>query len=293
MTLTAQNEYGKIDEVYIKSITAGFRNQSDLDRNWKDLGYLFCPDFEIACEEYEHFKSILGSYASAVHSFPEDTDTGIDSIYCRDASIVTDHGVIPCNMGKDARNTEPEAQARHYKAQGVKILGSIQSPGLLEGGDTAWIDQNTLAVGKGYRTNAEGVRQLKALLDPYGIKVLAYDLPHFQGPQDVFHLMSIFSPIDKDLAVVYSPLMPVAFRQMLLQKGYKFVEVPEEEFISMGCNVLALAPRTCTMTTGNPKTEKLLIHAGCKVITYEGKHISVAGGGGPTCLTRPTRRLRQ
>ncbi|NNF34388.1 MAG: hypothetical protein HKN68_09790 [Saprospiraceae bacterium] len=290
MKFSAQNEYGKVEEVYIKSIEDGFRNQSELDNHWKDLGYLFQPDFDKACKEYDNFKNIIKTYATTVQSFPEDDLTGIDSIYCRDASIVTDHGVILCNMGKNQRNTEPESQARFFQSQGVSILGRVNTPGLIEGGDTAWLDQETLIVGKGYRSNAEGVAQLKALLNPYGIKVLSYDLPHFQGPQDVFHLMSIFSPVDKDLAVVYSPLMPVAFRQMLLQNGYKLIEVPKEEFYSMGCNVLALAPRICMMTKGSPKTEKLLTDAGCEVISYEGKHISVAGGGGPTCLTRPFKR---
>lgn len=290
MKYTAQNEYGKLETVYIKSITDGFRNQSYIDENWKDLGYLFKPNFNKARKEYDTFKSILESYATTIFSFPQDTSTGIDSIYCRDASIITDQGVILCNMGKNQRKTEPEAQARFYQSQGVSILGRINAPGLIEGGDTIWLDHETLVVGKGYRSNAEGVSQLKTILDPHGIKVFSFDLPHFWGPEDVFHLMSIFSPADKDLAVVYSPLMPVAFRQMLLQKGYELIEVPKDEFYSMGCNVLALAPRQCMMTKGNPKTEKLLINAGCKVYAYEGKHISVAGGGGPTCLTRPVQR---
>jgi N-dimethylarginine dimethylaminohydrolase len=291
MKVTAQNEYGKIAEVYIKGIVEGFVNQSILDNNWEDLGYVFRPDFNEACVEYDEFRKIIESSSHTVHAFPEDAETGIDSIYCRDASIVTDQGVILCNMGKGTRSTEPEAQERYFKSRGIKILGSIQFSGLLEGGDTAWIDQDTLVVGKGYRSNAEGVAQLKEILDPYGITVLAYDLPHYNGPQDVFHLMSVFSPVDKDLAVVYSPLMPVAFRQMLLDRGYQLIDVPTEEFESMGCNVLALSPRKCMIVKGNPRTEQLLDEAGCEVISYKGRHISIAGGGGPTCLTRPAMRV--
>ncbi|HEX4374510.1 MAG TPA: arginine deiminase family protein, partial [Puia sp.] len=141
-----------------------------------------------------------------------------------------------------------------------------------------------------YRTNEEGIRQLKTLLNPIGVEVVVAELPHYKGPNDVFHLMSILSPVDKNFAVVYSPLMPIAFRNLLLKKGYELIEVPDDEFELMGCNVLALAPRICLMVAGNPKTKLLLEKAGCEVIEYFGNEISVKGGGGPTCLTRPIVR---
>jgi N-dimethylarginine dimethylaminohydrolase len=146
-------------------------------------------------------------------------------------------------------------------------------------------------VGHTYRTNPEGIRQLTSLLAPLGVEVISVPLPHYKGPSDVFHLMSILSPVDKDLAVVYSPLMPIPFRELLLQRGYRLVEVPDEEFESMGCNVLALGPRNCLMVAGNPKTKAGLEAAGCRVTEYQGAEISVKGGGGPTCLTRPILRI--
>jgi N-dimethylarginine dimethylaminohydrolase len=145
-------------------------------------------------------------------------------------------------------------------------------------------------VGHTYRTNLEGIKQLTEFLAPQGVQVITAAMPHYKGPSDVFHLMSVLSPVDKNLAVVFSPLMPIAFRNILLQRGFELVEVPEEEFDSMGCNVLALAPRVCLMVKGNPKTKAALELAGCKVIEYEGADISVKGGGGPTCLTRPITR---
>ena len=86
--------------------------------------------------------------------------------------------------------------------------------------------------------------------------------------------------------------MPIVFRNYLLGRGYELVEVPDEEFDSMGCNVLALAPRICLMVDGNPKTRAALEKAGCKVYVYQGNEISVKGGGGPTCLTRPLQRFK-
>lgn len=222
--------------------------------------------------------------------FPQDNSVSMDSIYCRDASIATDKGMIICNMGKAARLPEPSAAAKVYRELNIPILGEIVAPGTVEGGDVAWLDTKTLAVGRTYRTNTEGIRQLRRLLEPDGITVMEVQLPHYKGVSDVFHLMSIFSPVDKDLAVVYSPLMPIVFREALLKRGYQLVEVPEAEFDTMGCNVLALAPRKCLMVKGNIITKQRLLDAGANVIEYEGKEISYKGGGGPTCLTRPLWR---
>ena len=198
--------------------------------------------------------------------------------------------MILCNMGKLERVQEPNAQLKAFESHAIPILGCIESPGTLEGGDVAWLDEKTLAVGHTYRTNTEGIAQLKQLLEPKGIEIIVAELPHYNGKKDVFHLMSILSPIASDLAVVYSPLMPIKFRNELKNRGFSFVEVTDEEFISMGCNVLAIAPRKCLMVDGNPNTKSLLLKAGCEVFTYKGDEISVKGGGGPTCLTRPLLR---
>ena len=152
-----------------------------------------------------------------------------------------------------------------------------------------WLDEHTLVAGHGYRTNAAGIARLRELVGP-GIEVMEVPLPHWKGESDVFHLMSFLSPLDADLALVYSPLMPVPFRRHLLERGMRLVEVPDEEFDSMGCNVLALGPRRALMMTGNPVTRTRLLDAGVEVIEYEGAEISAKGCGGPTCLTRPLVR---
>jgi len=194
-------------------------------------------------------------------------------------------------MGKAGRALEPKSQEQFFKKKKIKILGKIEAPGTIEGGDVAWLDKHTLAVGHTYRTNEDGIKQLKGLLEPWGISVIIVDLPHYKGKQDVFHLMSILSPVDKNLAVVYSPLMPIKFRNELLRRGFELIEVPEEEFESMGCNVLAIGPRHCIMVDGNYMTQKRMEAAGCVVETYKGEDISLKGGGGPTCLTRPLLRV--
>lgn len=290
MSLTTQSESGTVKSIFIKHAKDAFISDENLSKDWQALNYLGKPDYTIALSEYTSFEKLLKSLGAEVHYFPADNTVSMDSIYCRDAAIATDKGVVICNMGKAGRMNEPTAQRKAFEKAGFTILGEITAPGTVEGGDVAWLDTKTMAVGHTYRTNEEGIRQLTALLAPAGIKVVSYPLPHYKGPSDVFHLMSIFSPVAPDVAVVYSPLMPIVFRNELINRGYKLVEVPDEEFDSMGCNVLAIAPKVCIMVKGNPKTKAGLLSAGCTVHEYEGQEISVKGGGGPTCLTRPMYR---
>jgi N-dimethylarginine dimethylaminohydrolase len=291
MKVTRHSEYLKLASVYLKSAKNSFLSEEELSEHWKTLQYLSKPNFKKSLEEYAAFQTFFREKNISTCFFPINRKTKIDSIYSRDASIATDFGIIICNMGKQGRIHEPYAQLEAYKMNNINILGEIKFPGTLEGGDVAWLDQNTLAVGHTYRTNEEGISQLKGLLQPKGIEIIVVELPHYKGKSDVFHLMSLLSPVDKNLAVVYSPLMPIKFRNELLERGFQLVEVPEQEFDSMGCNVLAVAPRDCLMVAGNPITRKLLEDAGASVHIYEGNEISVKGGGGPTCLTRPIDRI--
>ncbi|HMJ68226.1 MAG TPA: arginine deiminase family protein [Cyclobacteriaceae bacterium] len=291
MKTTCHSEYGRLVTVMLKKAGDAFIDERTLSDQWKPLNFLSKPDLRASASQYATFENILTSAGAKPLFLPADKAQSIDSIYCRDASIVSDFGVVLCNMSKANRAEEPAAEGVAFGKHGVKILGIIKSPGTLEGGDCAWIDEKTFAVGHTYRTNEEGIRQLRSFLEPHGIEVLVAQMPHYRGPSDVFHLMSVFSPVDKDLAVVYSPLMPISFRDALLRRNYRFVEVPDSEFDSMGCNVLAIEPRKCVMVRGNPETKARMEKAGCTVIEYDGSEISVKGGGGPTCLTRPLDRM--
>ena len=290
MKRTCQSEYGALQSVFIKKASDAFIDQNIIARQWKQLNFLSEPNGLVAEHESALFEELLKSTGAEVKFFTKDNSVSLDSIYCRDASIATDEGIILCNMGKVARQDEPIAAAKVYRELGITILGEIKGSATVEGGDVAWLDPNTLAVGRTYRTNEEGIQQLRELLEPAGIQIIEVHLPHYKGPTDVFHLMSIFSPVDKDLAVVYSPLMPIVFRNELIKRGYALVEVPEGEFDTMGCNVLAVAPRQCLMVHGNTVTKARLQAAGCHVKEYAGQEISYKGGGGPTCLTRPLWR---
>ena len=292
MDITCHSEVGKLKSIFIKPVAAAFISEDHIQRYWKTLNFLDKPSLENAVSEYKVFQSHIQQASEDVLYLSEDASVNMDSIYCRDASVATNNGMIICTMGKIARGNEPLAEQKAFEANGIAILGTIKAPGTLEGGDVAWLDEYTLAVGHTYRTNTEGIRQLTNLVNPMGVEVITVSLPHYKGPNDVFHLMSILSPVDHNLAVVYSPLMPISFRSYLLERGYTLIEVPDQEFESMGCNVLALAPRHCILVEGNLKTKLLLENCGCSVIEYKGEDISVKGGGGPTCLTRPLYRYK-
>jgi len=286
MTLTAQSDVGRLRRVIVKHVRDAFVDDATIERHWQDLNYYGRPDLPRAIDEYDRFVDLMKRFDIAVDFLPADNKVGMDSLYPRDTTITTDRGVILCSMGKPQRRTEPDAIAGFLRLHQAHIHGAISGAGSIEGGDVTWLDPQTLAVGRGYRTNDEGIRQLKQLLEPE-VEVITVPLPHWKGPSDVFHLMSIVSPIDRDLAVVYSPLLPVPFRELLLARGIRLVEVPDEEFEGMGCNILALAPRTCAMRTGLPKTRQRLVEAGVEVHEFAGEEICGRGAGGPTCMTRP------
>ena len=289
MEIGSLTEYGTLASVVVKHVRDAFVDERTIAAQWQRLNYTAPPDLSRAIDQHDRFIDILRSSGATVYELPPDPQTTLDSIYVRDAAIVSPAGTILCAMGKAERATEPSAQERAFSGFGLSIAGRITPPGKLEGGDLIWLDDRTLAVGRGYRTNAEGIRQLRTLVGE-SVNVIEVPLPHWHGPGDVMHLMSLISPIDRDLAVVYSRLLPVPFREWLLERGIRLVEVPDQEFETMGANVLALAPRRCLMLAGNPLTRRAIEHAGGEVLEYEGSEISVKGAGGPTCLTRPLAR---
>ncbi len=289
-TYGSQSMIAPVRRMLLKHPREAFKDQANVDRQWEGLHYLSRPDFEVALSEYGRFADLLGQFGMEIHYLPREAATSLDSIYTHDPVIVTNRGAVLGNMGKPAREPEPAAAGEYLEEIGVPVLGRITGRGRLEGGDVLWIDERTVAVGQGYRTNAEGARQLKELLGDTVDEIIPVPLPHWTGPDDCLHLMSFISIVDANLAVVYSRLMPVPFRQWLLERGFQLVEAPDEEYDPFGCNVLAVAPRQCVMLSGNPATKQRLEAAGAQVWMFDGAEIALKGTGGPTCLTRPILR---
>jgi N-dimethylarginine dimethylaminohydrolase len=280
-------DIGPWARIIVRHPNHAFGDAAKIAREWRNLGYLACPDPAKAADQFDTFVTLLSAHAPVTLSLTPSDQLSLDSTYVRDASIMSSRGAILCRMGKPQRASEPAALIAAYKSIDIPLVGAITAPGTIEGGDFTWLTPRIAAVGRGYRTNDEGIRQLRVLLGDTIDELIVVPLPHHRGPSDVFHLMSIISPVDHNLAVVFSPLMPIPFRERLLDLDIALVEVPPEEFESMGANVLAVAPRQCVMVDGNPRTRAALERAGAGVAVYDGSEISLNGGGGPTCLTRP------
>ena len=255
---------------------------------WKTYSWRAEPDPGEAAAEHEAFRALLAEAGAEVVLAETPHGPDPDAIYVYDPALVADSGAILLRPGKEGRRGEPAAMGADFVEAGVPIAGQLDAPALAEGGDTVWLDDRTLLVGRGYRTNDAGIAALGELLP--GVEVVAFDLPHYHGAGEVLHLMSFLSPLDVDLAAVYLPLMPVRLVEILQEREIQFVEVPDEEFETMGPNVLALGPRVALALEGNDETRRRMEAAGVDVRVYKGDHISRLGDGGPTCLTRPLLR---
>jgi dimethylargininase len=252
--------------------------------------YVSQPVLEVAQTEHDALVATLRKQGCEVLYHETTLPDHADAIFTHDPVFVTDAGAVILKMGKADRRGEEAAIATTLEALGVPVLATLEGEATAEGGDLVWLDHQTLAVGRGYRTNAEGLRQLTAALRPLGVETVEVQLPHGDGPGSCLHLMSFISMLDHDLAVIYPPLVPVPFMELLSERGINLVEVPEEEYPTMGPNVLALAPRRSLAIEGNPVTRKRMEAAGCEVLTYRGSELSLKAEGGATCLTRPILR---
>ncbi|MGA3674894.1 dimethylarginine dimethylaminohydrolase family protein [Lysinibacillus agricola] len=282
--------YAPLKHVIVKHPKDAFRSQEHLSDEWKTFNYLSEPNYNEALREYAEFTSILEKYVEKIDYLPESEEVGLDSLYAHDPVKFTPKGAIILKSGKKLRQSEAAVYQTFLQEKGIPIIGELTGDAVADGGDIVWLDDRTLVVGRGYRTNDEAIRQLKDMTADIVDEFIVVQLSHDLGEAECLHLMSFISMVDKDLAVVHSRLMPVFFRQLLIERGIQLVEVPKDEYDALGCNVLALGPRVCMLPNGNPMTKQQLLDAGATVYEYKGNEITVKGTGGPTCLTCPVVR---
>jgi len=286
MRYGCQSMTGRIERVLVKHPREAYVNDETLRAQWQGLNYSACPDYDKAVTEFEGFVDLLKRFIPEIHYLPEDVRVTVDSIYAHDSVIITARGAILCNMTREQRRYEPAAMNDFLPELGIPVLGVIKDEGRLECGDVVWIDERTLSVGRGRRTNNEGIRQLRQLVQDFVAELIVVDLP-----DEVFHLMGIISLIDENLAVINSTMLPKSFREWLIRRGFELLSVPPAESQTLACNILTLAPRQCILLSGNPQTQDILTNKSIEVLTYSGDEISLKGSGGPTCLTRPLLRV--
>jgi N-dimethylarginine dimethylaminohydrolase len=287
-TYGAQSMAAPLKRVLMRS-AAGAMRRADA-KEWH-----YGPGFEPAraAAQYRALAGLVAAGGADIEWLPDEDDGLSDSVFTHDPSLMTDHGAIVLVMGKTLRRSEPALHEAAYLKLGIPVLGRIDDPGQVEGGDCVWVDRKTLAIGRGVRTNQAGIEQMSKLLAPLGVEVLGYDLPLWMGEEACLHLMSVISPLDDDLALVHSPLLPAAFYQLLRARGIALVEGDAEEFRAsngLSLNVLPTSPRDVIAVAGFPRTRAAMEAVGCRVQTFEADALCIACEGGPTCLTRPILR---
>ena len=257
---------------------------------WHYVGPL---DARKLVHQYDAFVRHVANSGTEIDWIPDAEDGLADSVFVFDPSFMTPWGAIVLRPGKVLRRPEVALHEALYERLGVPVIGAIEGPGVAEGGDLLWLDEGTLAVGRGFRTNQAGIDQLTSILEPHGVQLHAFDLPLWQGSEACLHLLSLVSPLDRDLALVYPPLLPVALYQFMWERGIECLEASDKEFKSsrgLSLNVLALAPRKCVAVAGFPGTLRLMKDAGCQVTCFIANALCIPCEGGPTCMTLPLLR---
>jgi N-dimethylarginine dimethylaminohydrolase len=278
----AQSMTAPLREVLVKAPGPAFGRAFDDP----DVGFLRPVDFERARRELAGLVDVLDGLGVAVHVLDAETDDP-DLVYTFDPLLVADGGAIPLRPGKPNRAGEPDVLEAWTRARGIPTLGRIEAPGTLEGGDTFWLRPDLLCIGRTMRTNDAGARQLAAIA---GGDARIFDVPYWKGPAELVHLLSVISPVADDVAVVFLPLLPMGLFELLSDLRYRLVEVPEEEYATLGCNVLAVRPGVVVVADGNAVTRRRLEAAGVEVHAVPLGEVGENGSGGATCLTRPVLR---
>jgi N-dimethylarginine dimethylaminohydrolase len=269
--------------------TAGW-NQPERAARWKQLGFQDAPDFEAAQSQHEALCRELKTAGAEVIELAPASDLSLDAVYAHDASLPTDFGLIVMHPGKVNRASEGQHHGAFCLRLAIPMLAKIIAPATTEAGDMVWLDSKTLLIGQGYRTNAAGIQQMRALLAPKGVEVLSAPLPYGPGPSACLHLMSLISLLDEHTALVDLPRLSVETVELLKSREFKFIEIDRSERDTLACNVLALGEKRLLAIEENRKTNASLRQAGFDVRTFPGSELCINGSGGPTCLTRPLRR---
>jgi N-dimethylarginine dimethylaminohydrolase len=281
---------GRLKRVMVCSPRAAGWNQPSIADRWRELGFLHPPDFATAQAQHDELCHELEAAGGEVLHLPAASDLSLDAVYTHDPSLASDYGLIGLHPGKPNRIPEASRQVDFCLKLGIPTLGGIQPPGKTEAGDMVWLDSTTLLIGQGYRTNAAGIAQMLALLQPHGVEVLSAPLPYGPGPSACLHLMSLMSLLDRQTVLVDLPWLAVETVELLKSRGYRFIEIDYSERDTLACNVLSLGDRRLIALEENRKTNHKLREAGFDVQTFPGSELCINGGGGPTCLTRPLLR---
>jgi N-dimethylarginine dimethylaminohydrolase len=248
-------------------------------------------DLVTAQAEHDAYTDLLGALGVRVRRLVTQTSDP-DLVYTFDPVLMTDAGAILLRPGKANRKSEVRIIRNWLTNNETPIAGRIGPKGTIEGGDVCRLRPDLLCIGRSLRTNAAGAAQLADILGEIeaDLEVRTFDLPYWRGPEELVHLLSVISPIARDLAVVYPPLLPIGLWDLLGELEIGVIAVPDDEYETLGCNVLVVRPGVVVVAEGNPTTRRALEAAGVEVHAYPATEIGLNGSGGPTCMALPIQR---
>ena len=286
----AQNMVSHLKKVLMKR-PQNFMSKVDLQK-WN---YTSPLDQKILNENYNEFYKIIKTSGAEIVDLKlkNENEELCDSIFTHDPSLVLNEGAIILNMGKNLRKKETEEHTNFYNKEKIPIIGKVINDGTVEGGDCLWLNKKTLLVGESHRTNKIGIDQLDDIVNKHDIKLMPIKLPKYNNENSCFHLMSLISMLDNDLAIGCMSLLPTDLINLLKENDIKIIGIPEDEYFkskTLAVNILALSPRNLVVMKGYPKTIDLLIKSGCNVNLFSGDELCIKTEGGATCLTRPIWR---
>lgn len=224
----------------------------------------------LALRQWEAYVQVLRDHGwHTVEAAPADDCP--DAVFVEDAVVMFRNVALLARPGAGVRRAEVPGTRAAVEAFGCSV-NEIREPGTLDGGDVLKVG-DTLYVGRGGRTNAEGIRQLRAAFEPLGARVIAVPVSR------VLHLKSAVTALPDGTVIGHPPLVddPAAFT--------RFLPVPEES----GAHVVLLGGGTLLMAASAPRSAELFADLGYQPAVVDISEFEKLEG----CVTCLSVRLRE
>lgn len=207
-------------------------------------------------------------------------------IYVADLLFMTPEGAILARPAGAVRAGEERWVQRRLAELGIPILRAVSGSASFEGADAMWVDPETVLIGPGFRTNRDGVRQVRRVLEDLGVRTLLAEVPSAS-----MHLMGQLRIVDRDLAFYRKGRLPRSAVKALEERGFSLHPFPDlqEMDARFANNIVTLGPRRILMPDGAPVTQGFYRDHGVECVGVALDEIH-KGAGSVGCLTGVLRR---
>ncbi len=238
-------------------------------------------DLKRAQAQHDGLAQAYRQAGAAVHYVDPAETPSPNQMFVADLMFMTPEGVILARPASTVRAGEERWVGRRLADLGVPIIRSVRGKGTFEGADAAWLNPQTVILGRGLRTNAEGAAQVSSSLREMGVEVIQVDLPF-----GTMHLMGMLRFPDRDLALAWPKRLVHAGVEALRDHGYRVAFIPDEVEAAnhSGFNFVTLGPGQILMAAGNPVSQAFYESLGITCYTVPVDELRKAAGA-IGCLT--------